>query len=344
VPKTPQAVILAKHRRATSHEIARAAGVSQATVSNVINRPELVSPATREKVIRAMESMDFVINRSAQTLRSGTATSCGLVVLDIANPFWAELTRGVESVTAPLGQSVIVASSGESQDAQTRQVAQLESQGVRGILVAPVGDELEQLRAVQRRGTEVVLLDHADPEDQLPSVTVDHVAGARSAAAHLFGMGHRLIAFVNGPHRIPWCRDRSLGVQTACEAAGVSEFTEITVPSMTFTSGRASVDTVLAADGVTAVFCANDMIAMGLLKGLMVRGIRVPEDLSLVGYDDADFSELLSPALTTVRQSPIEIGQHAARLLYGADAAVDGILGVPELVVRDSVAQLRRPS
>jgi LacI family transcriptional regulator len=342
VPKTPPPDLLAKRLRATSHEIARAAGVSQATVSNVINRPELVSPATREKVTRAMESMDFVINRSAQTLRSGTATSCGLVVLDIANPFWAELTRGVESVTAPLGQSVIVASSGESQQAQDRMVAQLESQGVRGMLVAPVGDELETLRAVSRRGTEVVLLDRADPEDQLPSVTVDHVAGARSATEHLFAMGHRLIAFVNGPHRIPWCRDRSSGVESACQVAGVTEFAEITVPSMTFTSGRDSVDAVLAHTGVTAVFCANDMIAMGLLKGLMVRGIRVPEDLSLVGYDDADFSELLSPALTTVRQSPFDIGQRAARLLYGGHDATVSTLDAPELVVRDSVARLPR--
>lgn len=340
--KTPRDGSLTPRRRVTSHEIAKAAGVSQATVSNVINRPELVSPETREKVTRAMESMDFVINRSAQALRAGTASNCGLVVLDVANPFWAAITHGVESVTTPLGQSVIVGSSGESQDVQNRIVSQLESQGVRGMLVAPVGDDLELLREVQRRGTDVVLLDHADPLRQLPSVTVDHVAGARAATEHLLAMGHRRIAFVNGPHRIPWCRDRSAGFHSACRTAGSAEHREVTVAGMTFSSGRDSVEAVLAVGGVTAVFCANDMIAMGLLKSLAIRGVRVPDELSLLGYDDAEFSSLLSPALTTVRQSPVDIGREAARLLYGGADGRDAFLGTPELVIRDSVARLAR--
>lgn len=329
--------------RLTSREVAAAAGVSQATVSNVLNRPEIVAPATLERVRAAIEATGFVVNRPARTLRAGKSSTLGLIVLDVANPYWGEMTRGIEAAAAEDGQAVMLSSSDESPEKETRLLRLLEEQHVSGILIAPVVADSDTIESVYARGTDIVFLDRSDPSGHFTSVSVDHVHGAHLAGQHLVAMGHRQVAFVNGPRSVPWCRDRAEGFFAAFEAAGLDPSAcihEVTVPAMTARDGEGSVAAVVATrPKVTAVFCANDVLALGVLKGLTRLGMTVPADLSLVGYDDDDFAQLLSPGLTTVRQDPYAIGYRAARLHLDGQGAKErqSVVFPPVLVVRDSV-------
>ena len=329
--------------RATSREVAAAARVSQATVSNVLNRPEVVAPETLARVRAVMETMGFIVNRSARTLRAGKSSTIGVIVLDVANPYWGEMTRGIEAAASAAGQVVIVCSSDESPTKEDQFLRLLEEQQVCGILLAPVVADSATIDAIRRRGTDLVFVDRVDPTHRSASVAVDHVHGAFLAGEHLITMGHRNVALVNGPRTVPWCRDRAAGFFQAFEAAGLDPAVhvhEITVPAMTARAGADSVGRVCElTPGVSGVFCANDMLALGVLKGLTRRGIGVPADISLVGYDDDDFAELLSPGLTTIRQDPYAIGQRAAELILGGTPpdARESVVFEPVLVVRESV-------
>ena len=332
----------ASGKRLNSRAIAAAAGVSQATVSNVLNHPDVVSPATYEKVMAVMESLDFVPNRSARDLRAGGGSALGLIVLDISNPFWGELVRGAEEVAAAKGQPVIVCSSEQSAQKEEQFLRLLESHQVSAVLIAPVAPDSPALRGARRRGTRLVFLDHADTAEDVISVGVDDVRGARMAAEHLLSEGHRQVAFVNGPRSISACRDRARGFLGAYTAAGPdARVTEISVPAMTGRDGMAAVEALLeVTPAVSAVFCANDMLALGVLRGLSRRGVKVPEQVSLVGYDDSEFAEVLSPALTTVRIDPFEIGRRAARValdLSPEEAGASPVVLEPHLIVRESV-------
>ncbi len=335
-------------RRATSREIAAAVGVSQATVSNVLNRPDLVAPETYEKVRAAMADLGFVVNRSARALRKGKSPVLGVVVLDLANPFWGEVSRGIEAAATELNQPVLLASSGESPEKEDRLLRLLEEHQVSAVLVAPVVERSKTLDELRLRGTHVVLLDRPDPTGTFSSVAVDHVLGAGLAAEHLIEMGHERVAIVNGPHRVPWCRDRSDGFHAAFRNAGAppGAVEEVRIRAMTARDGEQAVPELLAVrPPVTAVFCVNDLVALGVLKGLTRRGIAVPDDVSLIGYDDDNFSELLSPSLTTVRQDGYELGQRAARTVLDGEADRGrSVVFPPLLVARESVARRLPPS
>lgn len=341
----PARAARATRKRATSREIASAAAVSQATVSNVLNRPELVSPDTSARVRAAMDALGFVINESARTLRAGYSRTIGAIVLDVSNPFWGEVTRGIEAGADELGYSVVLSSSEESLDKEQRYVRLFEQQRVSAVLVATVDACAPLFGEIHERGTDVVFLDSVDALGRFSSVSVDHVSGAGLVGEHLIAKGHRRIAFVNGPLTVPWCRDRSIGLRAGVRASGCDPdavVIEITIGSMTTRDGEPAVAQLLRdAPDATAVFCTNDMVAMGVLKELTHRGIRVPADLSLVGYDDDYFAELLSPALTTIRQPPYEFGRLSAQLAVGPDCAPGRqVVLHPELVERDSVRRI----
>jgi LacI family transcriptional regulator len=337
--------------RATSRDVAAASGVSQATVSNVINHPDLVATETRERVRAAMDRLDFVIHEPARLLRAGRAAAIGLCVPDVSNPFWGEVTRGAAAAATEHGSALIVCSSEESAVKEGDLLRLLEQQRVGGILVAPLEPELAQLDQVVERGTPVALLNRHDTRGLLPFVAVDDVEGARLVGEYLLALGHRRIAVVNGSTVISWCADRWRGICLAAEQAGLDPedvLHQVPVDAQKTSEGeRVASDVLDLAPRVTAVFCVNDLLGLGVLRGLTQRGVNVPRDMSLVGYDDDDFTEMLLPALTTVRQEPYRLGYAAAarliqRKVLGHPKAPegDGAILVPELVVRESA---RRP-
>ena len=332
--------------RVTSRDVAAAAGVSQATVSNVLNRPDLVAPATRERVEAAMRDRGFVVNSFARGLRLGSSRALGVAVLDIGNPFWADVMRGIEEAASELHYSVLLGATDEREDKELALLGLFEEHRVEGILVSSVNVDSLALRGLADRGTKVVLLDQQRGRQDYASVRLKHALGAELVASHLLDRGHRRIAFVNGPHSVPWCLSRSQGLRAGVAAAGFDPdqvVVEITIDHMTAHSAEPATDQLLAlADRPTAVFCANDLVALGILKQLAQRGMHVPRDFSMVGFDDSYFAALLSPSLTTIRQQPYLLGKQAVLLMMRQDEAdgTDDVLFEPELIERDSVATL----
>lgn len=333
--------------RATSRDVAARAGVSQATVSNVINHPESVALGTRDRVRAAMDALDFVVHRPAQLLRAGHAAAIGLCIPDVSNPFWGEVTRGVGAAATKHGAALIVCSTDESASKEVDMLRVLEQQRVAGILVAALEPDLEALDRLVDRGTPIALLNRHDDRGRLPFATVDDVEGGRLVGHHLLALGHRRIAVVNGPVEITWCADRWRGMCLAVEESGLDPdevLHHVPVDAQKFSEGERVASWVLSRSaGATAVFCVNDLLALGVLRGLIEHGVNVPRDVSLVGYDDDDFTAMLYPALTTVRQEPYELGYSAAarliqRKVLGSPApdGADGTTFAPQLVVRES--------
>jgi len=330
-------------RRASVSDVARHAEVSVGTVSNVLNRPDRVAPATRERVLAAIEALAFVPNGSARQLRAGTITTVGAVVLDIANPFFTDVARGIEDRLARDDYTLMVASSEEDPEREARYLRLFEEHGVQGVMVVPATDRVDHLLALRDRGVGVVLLDRPAPTPDLSSVAVDDRLGGELAARHLLEHGHERVAFLNGPHTIRQCADRRRGVDRAFADAGLDpaeHLTEITLPSLNADGGEAATRALLArADRPTALFCVNDLVALGALRTLRREGVDVPGEVAVVGYDDVAFAAELATPLTSVRQPTHRLGASAADLLLrGRDAPAEQVVFRPELVVRASSA------
>ncbi|GAA2304514.1 LacI family DNA-binding transcriptional regulator [Nonomuraea roseoviolacea subsp. roseoviolacea] len=343
---------------ASIKEVAKLAGVSVGTVSNVLNRPDAVSPATRERVLNAMNELGFVRNESARALRSGRTRTLGLVVLDVTNPFFTDVAKGVEAVAADHGMIVTLCNSDQDGPREQRYLHHLEEQRVQGILITPVERENERLEQIIGRGTPVVLLDHRATRRNRCSVAVDDVLGGRLAAEHLLAQGHRRLGFVGGSWSISQVAERHKGAAQAVEAAArtggqeeggaeAPSLTLIEVPSLSFASGRHAAEWLAAMpapERPTALFCANDLLALGLMQGLTAAGVRIPGDVALIGYDDIDYAAAAAVPLSSIRQPRQELGRVAAELLLeeideGERHRHRQVLFDPELVIRGSSAR-----
>jgi len=293
----------------------------------------------------AIEEIGFVPNGSARQLRVGRSQHIGLVVLDVANPFFTEVARGVEDLANQAGYVVILCNSDDSAEKENNYLQVLEEQRTQGVLITPVQSDAGYLQRFRQRGIAVVLLDRPSRIKDLCSVSVDDVRGGELAAAHLLEQGHQRIAFVHGPLSIRQIADRRRGVLKAIKAAGLDPdgaLVDITTPTQTAREGEECVEKLLSARiKPTAVFCANDLLALGLMRGLIKRGISIPGDMALVGYDDVEFASVLSTPLTSIRQPKYELGRAAAELLLDeADNPTTHqhkhIVYQPELIVRES--------
>jgi LacI family transcriptional regulator len=325
--------------------VAELAGVSLGTVSNVLNRPHLVSAHTRLRVEQAIIETGFVRNGSARQLRAGHSPLIGLMVLDVSNPFFTEVARGVEDAANAAGSIVILCNSDDSLAKEQRYLQLLEEQRVQGILITPVSSSAASVQHLRRRGIAVVLLDHPGRSPDICSVAVDNVLGGELAAMHLLAQGHRRIGFLHGPPTIRQIAERQHGVLRAVRRFGLSPQTallNITLPGQNTLEGEAGVSLLLASEPrPTGVVCANDLLALGLMRGLAKQGIRIPQDVAVVGYDDVDFANVLSPPLTTIRQPKYESGYKAMQLLleetqHSHQHTHQQVMFQPELLVRES--------
>src|SRR2546430_6290618 len=226
--------------KSSIREVAKRAGVSLGTVSNVLNRPEIVAEETRERVKLAIDEIGFVRNGSARQLRVGASQHIGLVVLDVANPFFTEVARGVEDLANQAGYIVILCNSDDSVDKENHYLQVLEEQRAQGLLITPVQSDASYLQRFRQRGISVVLLDRPSRIKDMCSVAVDDVRGGEIAAAHLLEQGHRHIAFVHGPLSIRQCADRRRGVLRAMKSAGLDPdraIVDITTPAQSAKEG-----------------------------------------------------------------------------------------------------------
>lgn len=324
-------------------DVAAAASVSVGTVSNVLNRPEKVAPETVARVQAAIEELGFVRNDAARQLRAGRSRSIGLIVLDSANPFFAEVARGAEERAAEHGISVLLGNSDQSSDRENAYLDLFREQRVNGVLLTPHVFGAVRAEALGEAGLPVVLLDAEFDGGGLASVAVDDVEGGYLAVAHLLAQGRRRVAFV-GPTSIRQVADRLAGARRALAEVPDATLEVIETPALTVLAGRDAGEVIAAraaGERPDAVFCANDLLAVGVLQGAAILGsVRVPDDVALIGYDDIEFAQATLVPLSSVRQPARGIGATAVDLLFERlDAPASPPRHVrfhPELVVRAS--------
>jgi LacI family transcriptional regulator len=333
---------------ATIRDVAKRAGVSVATVSHVINNTHYVSPELCQRVEEAIEALTYRPNRLAQALSKKAIPLLALIVPDLGNPYWSQVARAVQDLTDPHGYSVIVCSTDGVFKREVRFLRSL-SGWISGLILHPYHVTHEHVnRHVGSDIPAVIIGDFLSGQEQ-PSnwdrVRGDNQAGAQAAVEHLIDLGHRRIAFIQGTSGRPTSTMRLAGFRRAFELAGLRVDEDLLIPGdYTRDAGRAGVAALLdMEDPPTAVFCANDLIALGALQAAQLRGCRVPQDLSVVGFDDIDEAERALPPLTTIRQPPRRLGVVAAETL------VERLKGRTEprrivlefsLVVRESTAPL----
>ncbi|WP_243058600.1 LacI family DNA-binding transcriptional regulator [Nocardioides sp. SR21] len=332
-------------RSASVKDVAAHAGVSLGTVSNVLNRPDRVSPDTRERVQRAMAELGFVRNESARQLRAGTSRTLAYVMLDASNPFFTDVAAGIDVAAEAADLSLMLFNSRNSSDREHSHLALLEQQRVQGVLVTPVDPDSPALDELAQRGTPVVIVDRTRSDQSFCSVAVDDVLGGRLAIEHLIDRGHERVAFVGGPATLGQVRDRRQGARAAWKAAGLprEDLVEISTTALDVAQGREAgqrLAGMAAQRRPTAAFCANDLVALGLLQQAIGAGQQVPADLAIVGYDDIEFAAAAAVPLTSVRQPRQELGRTAAELVLDEAAnPAHGhrqVLFTPELVARAS--------
>jgi LacI family transcriptional regulator len=321
-------------------DVARQAGVSVGTVSNVINRPEIVSDTIRARVTKVIEELGYVRSESARQLRAGRSRIMALLVLDMGNPFFVDVARGAERAARAAGLGVMVCNSGQDPAEEAEYLSLFAEQRVRGVLVTPADANGTNITAFRRHHIPYVMVDRVVPSEESCSVSVDDVTGGRLAVQHLVQTGHRHVAYINGPAALAQCRDRQAGAESAI---GDGTLTVLEVEHMTVASGRDAGARLLGlADRPTAVFCVNDLVALGVLQAMFAAGVRVPQEMAIVGYDDIEFAAAAAVPLTSVRQPALRLGQTAAELLIeetGDDAADHEhrrVVYQPELVARRS--------
>ncbi|MDT0266073.1 LacI family DNA-binding transcriptional regulator [Streptomyces sp. DSM 44915] len=332
-------------------EVAKAAGVSVGTVSNVINRPHMVAEETRERVQSTIVRLGYVRSESARQLRAGQSRIIALLVLDLANPFFVDVASGAERVARAEKLGVMHCNSAQSPAEESDYLSLFAEQRVRGVLLTPADMSGRNLAEFRRHGIPFVFVDRVLPSAEGCSVSVDDVRGGSLAVRHLIDQGHPTVAYVSGPMSLKQCRDREEGARAALAEAGLPDtaLRHIEADRLDVASGRDAGARLLGlSPRPTAVFCANDLLALGVLQALFAAGVRVPEEMALVGYDDIEFAAAAAVPLTSVRQPAVRMGQQAAELLLeetGEDAARhrhQRIVLDPELIVRDSSLAGRR--
>ncbi|MBN1248181.1 MAG: LacI family DNA-binding transcriptional regulator [Anaerolineae bacterium] len=330
--------------RVTMADVAREVGVSMMTVSRVINDKGDVSSATRQRVLDAIERLSYrpsSIARGLATRRTGTL---GLVVPDVANPFFAEVARGVEHVAYAEGYNVFLCNTDEDPERELDVLGSLEEKRVDGIVLCSSRLETADLELVIASHPAVVLLNRRlnGTGDPVHAVLVDDELGGRLATEHLLSRGHRAVGFLSGPPGSRSGHGRLLGHRAVLSQAGVP-FEEAWVRNCApvADAGR-DVATQLLSDHpeLTALLCYNDLVAVGVLRAAAELGRRVPSDLAVVGFDDIPLAALVTPPLTTCRVARCELGVRAVDLLLrqiaGAPMIEETVVLEPELVVRES--------
>ncbi|MCQ4211802.1 LacI family DNA-binding transcriptional regulator [Streptomyces longispororuber] len=326
-------------------DVARVAGVSVGTVSNVLNQPHRVSEATRHHVRQVIARLGYVRSEYARQLRAGHSRIMALLVLDMGNPFFVDIARGAERAARDAGLGVMVCNSAQNPAEEAEYLSLFAEQRVRGALITPADPSGATLRDFRRHGIPYVVVDRVAGDEEGCSVAVDDVSGGALAIRHLLTGGHRALAFVSGPPHLRQVQDRREGALKALAEAGLPAtlLRELPTERLDVAAGRDAGARLLGlADRPTAVFCANDLLALGVLQALYTAGIRVPDDMSIVGYDDIEFAAAATVPLTSVRQPALTLGTIAADLLLqetGERASAhrhQHVVLRPELVVRGS--------
>jgi LacI family transcriptional regulator len=329
-------------KRITMHDVSQEAGVSLMTVSRVINGKDDVSEDTRIKVMQVIEKLNFrpsSIARGLVTQRTGTL---GVVVPDISNPFFASLVRSAEEEAYAKNYSVFLGNTNEEQDREIAVLQLLEDNQVDGLILCSsrLDDEIISVSLGHFPSVVLVFRDNIGPN--VGVVTLDDVRGGQLAVEHLINSGHRNIGLISGPARSLSTKGRLEGYKKALLAAGIplnQEWIRNCHPTIEAGQER-TIELLKSKPEITALFCHNDLIAVGALQACFQLGLSVPHDVAIIGYDDINLAALVTPTLTTIHSPIVEIGARALQMLLEqmSDTSLKPaqIQFQPEIIIRES--------
>jgi LacI family transcriptional regulator len=331
----------------TIKDVARESGVNISTVSRALNNSYGVNDETRQHVLAVANRLQYRPNRVARGLVTGRSHSLALILSDIRNPFFAELARGAEDAASAANCDLVLCNSDLDADKQMQYVQSLLEKRVDGILMNSVSalsrEQQAQLAACE---VPIVLLNRSASSRAFSTVCADNEAGGALAANYLLGLGHRTLAHITGPRQHGNLSDRTRGFVRALEAARDPVEPVVLHGTFNFAGGAALTRKVLENyPGVTAIFAANDVMAFGAVRAILDRGLRIPEDISLMGFDNIEFSSVMYPPLTTIHQPKYQMGHAAVEILLRLardkqkQMPEQRILGV-ELIERQSCRRL----
>jgi DNA-binding LacI/PurR family transcriptional regulator len=329
---------------ATLKDVARAADVSVSTASRVFNNPEKVHPDTRTKVREAVDEIGYQPSRVARRLRlkNGKASLLGLVIPDIQNPFFADVTRGVEDVARKHDYALILSNSDEDPDKQQVAIDTLQTEDVDGVIVPPVRMDDPEVKRLVESDIAVVCVDRRMENARVDTILSDNRQGAYDAVTHLIDLGHERIGFIGGIARISTLRERREGYEAALRAHKIPVDSTLVREGESYRErGKDHTEALLQLDRPpTALFTGNNLTTLGALAALNQHDVRVPEDMALVGYDDVPWAKALNPPPTVMDQPGYEMGSRAAELLLqrldAPDRSPTVVTLQPKLIVRQS--------
>lgn len=341
---------MAGARTITIMDVAREAGVSYQTVSRVINNRPDVAPATRARVQEAIARLGYQPHAIARSLASRHTHMLGLITADFSDYFFSQVIAGAEAEARKHGYRFILGSVERNAQDEPEFLRLLAERHVEGVLLARLSTDIDNRHLIDllRDGAPIVATAYHLPGETLTVVDVDNVDGGYQATRHLLSLGHRRIALITGPADIRSVNDRTRGYTNALEEAGIAvDRGLIAEGDWSYQSGYQAMQHLLSRGlSFSALFAQNDQMAIGALRALREARVRVPRDVSVVGYDDIPGAAYADPPLTTIRQPMREVGTIAARLLIRAieepDAARDEVLLKTELIERDSCAKARK--
>ncbi|MFC4099774.1 LacI family DNA-binding transcriptional regulator [Paenibacillus xanthanilyticus] len=328
--------------KATIYDVAKEAGVSIATVSHVINGKGKISRERREEITRIMVRMGYKPSMIASALTGKKTFALGLLVPDISNPFFAEIARAVEDEGQRHGYSVFICSTDNKDEKVEHYAELLRQKNVDGVIIGTGMKELAVLDPLLHGGVPIAFISREFPTAQVPSVVVDDYAGGAAAAEHLIALGHRRLAVLAEEESVSSSRERVRGFRHTLTAAGIAfDQTDVRISGMKESMHRA-LELLRQGDRPTAIFCCNDMLAIGALRAAKELGLRIPHDCSIVGFDDTVLASVTDPPLTTVAQPIDRMGQAAVqvlvRLIEQPDMRSERIVLPPALSIRQSSA------
>lgn len=326
---------------ATIRDVAKHAGVSAGTVSNVLNRPSYVSREVRERVQAAMRDLDFTPSAHARQYRRGRVRSIGIVMATMDYPFFVDVALHAEEAARADGVAVVFCHSGYDEAREDSNIDLLMQQRAQGVIITPVNENSERLESMMARGVPVVFVDRVSGDRDCCSVVTDDIKGGALAGHYLLERGHRHVAFVGDPDMNRQVSERLQGFRDVVVAAG-GVVDVIRVPDWAAADGLAAGERLSAEPPKTrptAVFAVNDLVALGLMQRLTTNGVAVPGDVAVVGFDDLDLSAMSTIPLTTVRQPTVDLGRIAYRLVMDEINNPEAhrherVVLPPELVVR----------
>ena len=328
--------------RTTIKDVAREVGVSINTVSRALNGKPDVSPETRRQVLAVAERLNYTPNKLARGLRSNKTGIIGVVVADIANPFFSAVVKGMGKAAKELGYSIILQDTGENYENEEEAIQITISEQVDGLLITPVQTEKRTIRMLQESNIPFVLVARHFDDLDTDYVVADDVQGGYLATAHLIEKGHEKIAFINGPAYNSSAIERFQGYKKALEAHDI-ELNEKLMRNgaLTMEDGYNCGKALLMDHDPqpTALFTFSDFVALGAMKAIREAGLRIPEDIAVVGYDDIAFAFCLEVPLTTIRVPKREIGEEVVSILakkMNGDGRHSRLKMPVELVIRQS--------